>query len=190
MGKYCPFANFPVEMLVDAGAISRSTRQEDGLDPRNLAEICECWIQVGPVSEAGVLVRPILNERLDITVSGDETVRPEGNATFGQPLIDFVSWRLEDGGAADGHTKLAIHPAQASQDALPDLADQLDGNASCFAFCRNTMLSESGGPEFTGEGRRACAVADDFDLARFLVDMLEISVVDTVATQFLSAAKR
>ena len=169
---------------MDAGAISESIRQEDGLDPRNLAEVCQCWVQVGPVSEAGVLVRPILNERLDITMSSHETVRPEGNATFGQPLIDFVSWRFEDRGAADGHTKLAIHPAQASQDALPDLADKLNGNASSLAFRRNTVLSESGGSEFASEGRRACAVADDFDLARFLVDVLEISVVDTLAAQF------
>src|SRR6266571_2034140 len=85
--------------------------------------------QVAAISQASVFVCPALEHSVDITVSGNEPVWPEGNAALVEALLNMVFGRLENRGASDHHLEFASHSTDARQNTFTDFADESDGES-------------------------------------------------------------
>src|SRR5512133_1051278 len=128
-----------------------ASAQRDRLDARHLAEIDQRRIEMTAVAEAGVFVRPVLDQFVYAAMCRDEAVRPERDAAVVQTAIDLVGRRLEDRSARDRHAELAVDAAQSRQNAFAHLADEFHRKAACFAFGGNTVLGEARRTELSGQ---------------------------------------
>ena len=91
--------------------------------------------------------------------------------------------RLEDGARHHRHAELTVHPAQPRQGSFAHLADQLHGQPARLPLRWGSRARQSLRARASGQGGRHGAIANDLDLPRLLVDVLEVPVVDRLCAQ-------
>jgi hypothetical protein len=126
----------------------------------------------------------MLEQNLDVTMRGHETVGPKWDATFSEPFVDLIRCGLEDAGVSDDHLKLAVHSAESGQYSFSYFADQLYGEAARLAFRRDTVFRETCQPQLACQGRWTSAIADDLDFLCLSVNVLQIAVIHSLLAQF------
>src|SRR3982074_1405280 len=116
-------------------------------------------------------------------MGGNETMRPKGYAALIQSRLYLRRWRLKDGGASNRHPEFAIDASQTCEHSLANFADQLYRKATCLSFRWNAVFGKAGGSQFARQRRRTCAVADDLDFFLRHIDVLKVSIIDSLFAQ-------
>src|SRR5580704_4835475 len=117
--------------------------EQDWFDAGQFTKIPQYGIQVSAVAEAGILVGPILNQRIYIAMNRNKSMRPKRDSTFVETAFDLISGRLEYTAARDSHLKYSIHSSQPGENAFANFANQLHGNATRFTFCGDSVRGEA-----------------------------------------------
>src|SRR5271170_1997846 len=125
----------------------------------------------------------MLEQNVDVTVRGHETVGPEWNTAFVEPFFYLIGCGLENAGSGNYHLKLAVHSAESGQYSFPHFANQLYRQSSRFAFRRDAVFRETSRTQLACQGRWTSPIADDLDFFCFLIDVLQIAVIHSLLAQ-------
>src|ERR1039458_1221274 len=126
----------------------------------------------------------MLKQNVNVTMRGHEAVGPEWNAAFVEPFFYLIGWGLKDARSSNDHLKVTVYSAEPSQYSFSHFADQLYRKAAGFALRGDTVCRKTSRSQLAGQGRRTSTVTDNFDFFCFLVNVLQIAVVNPLLTQF------